>query len=160
MIFFLEFYFLFFFIFYISSFKIFLKWSNNKCHNPIIIKGQSLVTNFIVANDYNSTQYCFIGCEFWQIYHWITFIFYIFRACKISLQQRWAMVMKSSENKQFHYQMITFSEEKKNSSPNIIKILKFVTKYLFRHYRSLKKKANLGWRNIRVTKDLPKVRKF
>ena len=49
--------------------------------------------------------------------------------------------MKSSENKQFHYQMITFSEEKKNSSPNIIKILKLVTKYLFRHYRSLKKKG-------------------
>ena len=48
--------------------------------------------------------------------------------------------MKSSENKQFHYQMITFSEEKKNSSPNIIKILKLVTKYLFHHYRSLKKR--------------------
>ena len=30
------------------------------------------------------------------------------------------MVTKSSEDKQFRHQMITFSEEKKNSSPNII----------------------------------------
>ena len=36
------------------------------------------------------------------------------------------MVTKSSEDKQFHHQMITFSEEKKNSSPNIIKILKML----------------------------------
>ena len=40
------------------------------------------------------------------------------------LQQKWAMVMKATEDKQFRHQMITFSEEKKNSSPNIIKILK------------------------------------
>ena len=37
------------------------------------------------------------------------------------------MVTKSSEDKQFRHQMITFSEEKKNSSPNIIKNLKLVT---------------------------------
>ena len=52
-----------------------------------------------------------------------------------SLQQKWAMVTKSSEDKQFRHQMITFSEEKKNSSPNIIKNLKLVTKSIFRHQR-------------------------
>ena len=45
------------------------------------------------------------------------------------------MVTKSSEDKQLRHQMITFSEEKKNSSPNIIKILKLVTKSIFRHQR-------------------------
>ena len=49
---------------------------------------------------------------------------YGFKYGKGSLQQKWAMVTKSSEDKQFHHQMITFSEEKKNSSPNIIKNLK------------------------------------
>ena len=53
-----------------------------------------------------------------------------------TLQQKWAMVTKSSENKQFRHQMITFSKEKKNSSP---KMYQLVTKYLFRHYRSWKK---------------------
>ena len=66
------------------------------------------------------------------------------------LQQKWAMVTKFSEDKQFRHQMITFSEEKKNSSPNIIdnfkigdkinisspKMYKLVMKYLFCHYRS------------------------
>ena len=51
----------------------------------------------------------------------------------LSLQQKWAMVTKSSEDKQFRHQMITFSEEKKNLSPNIIKILKLVTKSIFCH---------------------------
>ena len=40
---------------------------------------------------------------------------------QIPLQQKWTMVTKSSEDKQFRHQMITFSEEKKNSSPHIIK---------------------------------------
>ena len=52
-----------------------------------------------------------------------------------SLQQKWAMVTKSSEDKQFRHQMITFNEEKRNLSPNIIKILKLVTKSVFRHQR-------------------------
>ena len=91
----------------------------------------------------------------------------------LPLQQKWAMVTKSSEDKQFCHQMITFSEEKKYSSPNIIKILKLVTKSIFRHQRCTdwwqniyfvtighEKKANLGWRNIRVTKDLTEVTKF
>ena len=34
------------------------------------------------------------------------------------------MVTKTTEDKQFCHQMITFSEEKKSSSSNIIKILK------------------------------------
>ena len=34
------------------------------------------------------------------------------------------MVTKATEDKQFCHQMITFSEEKKSSSSNIIKILK------------------------------------
>ena len=61
--------------------------------------------------------------------------------CKIGcqqedpLQQKWAMVMKSSEDKQFRHQMLTFSEEKKNLSPNIRKFLKLVTKSIFRHQR-------------------------
>ena len=46
-----------------------------------------------------------------------------------------AMVTKSSEDKQFRHQMITFNEEKRNLSPNIIKILKLVTKSVFRHQR-------------------------
>ena len=54
---------------------------------------------------------------------------------KFSLQQKWAMVTKSSEDKQFRHQMITFSEEKKNSSPNIIKILKLVMQSIFHHQR-------------------------
>ena len=54
---------------------------------------------------------------------------------EVALQQKWAMVMKSSEDKQFRHQMLTFSEEKKNLSPNIIKILKLVTKSIFRHQR-------------------------
>ena len=60
---------------------------------------------------------------------------YGFKYGKGSLQQKWAMVTKSSEDKQFHHQMITFSEEKKNSSPNIIKNLKLVTKLVFRRQR-------------------------
>ena len=39
--------------------------------------------------------------------------------------------MTSSEGKQFCHQMITFSEEKKNLSSNIIKILKLVMKSIF-----------------------------
>ena len=31
---------------------------------------------------YNSTQYTFIECEFWQIYDWIIISFYIFHAYK------------------------------------------------------------------------------
>ena len=49
------------------------------------------------------------------------------------LKQKWAMVTKSSEDKQFRHQMITFSEEKKNSSSNNIKNLKLVTKSIFHH---------------------------
>ena len=52
-----------------------------------------------------------------------------------TLQQKWAMVMKSSEDKQFRHQMITFSEEKKNLSPNIIKNLKLLMKSIFRNQR-------------------------
>ena len=56
---------------------------------------------------------------------------------RILLQQKWAMLTKSSEDKQFRHQIITFSEEKKNSSPNIIKILKLVTKSIFHHQRCI-----------------------
>ena len=66
-----------------------------------------------------------------------------------TLQQKWAMVTKASEDKQFRHQMITFSEEKKNSSPNISKILKLVTKSIFRHQR-----CTDWWRNqYFITKD-------
>jgi len=30
---------------------------------------QILATSLIVSNDYNSTHYLFIGCEFWKILH-------------------------------------------------------------------------------------------
>ena len=62
---------------------------------------------------------------------------------QLALQQKWGMVTKSSEDKQFRHQMVTFSEEKKNSSLNIIKILKLVTKSIFRHQIDF------------VTKDVP-----
>ena len=82
----------------------------------------------------------FVYCDGWVfcLWQWLSFcvngggcVFCLM----VALQQTWAMVMKSSEDKQFHHQMITFSEEKKNSSPNIIKILKLVTKSIFRHQR-------------------------
>ena len=47
---------------------------------------QSLGTKLVVALYYNFTQYIYIfftGDEFWQIYHWITFSFYILYSCKI-----------------------------------------------------------------------------
>ena len=82
--------------------------------------------------------------------HYLFILLSCFWVSLVSLQQKWAMVTKSSENKQFHHQMITFSEEKKNSSPNIIKILKLVTKSIFRHQR-----CTNWWQNqYFVTKDV------
>ena len=68
----------------------------------------------------------------------------------LALQQKWTMVTKSSEDKQFRHQMITFSEEKKNLSPNIIKNLKLVTKSIFRNQRC----TNWWWNQYFVTKDV------
>ena len=36
--------------------------------NDVLIFGQSLVTNLVVAKNYNFTQYRYTRCEFWQIY--------------------------------------------------------------------------------------------
>ena len=47
------------------------------------------------------------------------------------------MVTKSSEENVFCHQIVTFSEEIKNLSPNIKRYIKIVTKPYFRHKKLL-----------------------
>ena len=71
-----------------------------------------------------------------------------------SLQQTWPMMTKSSDENKFNLQIVTFSKEINNPSPNIKKYIKMVTKSYFvtedittgdetsfHHYRPSKKLA-------------------
>ena len=49
-----------------------------------LLLGQNLATNLFIALSYNLTQYIYIGGEFLQVHHWITYSSYIIHACKIA----------------------------------------------------------------------------